>query len=347
MVRRRVLELAAFAAAAAGGATLAYVGDRRVAAERAEDDPERRELARQLPAEAVPVDAFDGTRLRAEVLGPAGAGSIVLVHGLALAQDVWHYQRRDLSGRFRVVSFDLRGHGRSEEAASGDYSAAALGRDVAAVLRRCVPEGTPVVLVGHSLGGIAALSCLDQFPEMVGARVAGLALVSTASSRIVGGLLRSAAAGALSTAQAVAGSRVAAWQAARQGKPADQAMPGDLAYVLTRQFGLNPDATPAQVEFVERLNRECGNTVKAALGSTLSGVDLVAAAGLAKVPSLVLVGTADRLTPPAQARRLAKALPDARMVEVPDAGHTVMLEAHEVVTASLGRFADEVLEGKR
>lgn len=332
--------------AAFGGMALTYLGQRSAGpgsagAERAGPDPQRGEFARRLPARVASVDSFDGTRLRIEIVGPEDAPTLVLVHGLALSQQIWHYQRRDLCDRFRVVTFDLRGHGGSEEAASGIYSASALGRDVASVIARCVPGDRPLVLVGHSLGGMAALACVEQFPDLVGGRIAGMAFLNTAASQVIGGLLRSTAVGTLSAVQSIADSRLSRWYPGRVagvGRGAD-----DLPYLLTQHFGLGANATPAIIELVKRLNGECGHTVKAALGSTLSGIDLVQAAGLVTVPALVLVGGADRLTPPSQARRLAAALTHASLVEIPGVGHVAMLEAHELVTGRLAALADEVL----
>jgi pimeloyl-ACP methyl ester carboxylesterase len=345
-VRRRALGALAFAGAAAGSVALGYAAKRRaLAGVDPEAGSEWAELHSPVRGRAVAVRSFDGTHLHAEVLGPEDAPTLVLAHGYALSQHAWHYQRRDLTDRLRLVCYDQRGHGASGEAAAGDYSMQALGRDLAAVLDATVPEGAPVVLVGHSMGGMSVLSFADQHPDRL-ADVAGVALVSTAGGNVIAGGAFTVGSATLAALRGSARSRLpgdgrggggtdpAGWQ---------EAPPTDLAFLLTRSVGLNPAADPAHVAFTEQLMVQTPGRVKAALGPTLTSLRLAHVAERLRMPALVLVGDGDRLTPLGQARRLAAGMADARLVVLPRVGHMAPMEAHAQVTAELRALAARAL----
>lgn len=345
-MRRRTLAMAAFATAAAGGAALGWAAERRkLGTQTPTSSPEWDELRDQPAGSVQRVESFDGTHLHVDVTGPDGAPTIVMVHGYALSHRVWHFQRRDLAG-FRVVTYDQRGHAASEEAASGDYTISAFGRDLAAVIDATTAATEPVVLVGHSMGGMAVLSYVEQYPEAVGDRIVGAVLMSTSGSDVVTGGLVSVG---LATMQGL-GNRLTrrAFQALgpRSGR-ADLVYSSstDVSYLLTKLVGLTGDASPAHVAFTEQLLLETPTTVKAAIGPMFSSLDLRGAAPLLKIPTLVMVGERDRLTPPRQAGRLHELLPDSELIELAGIGHMTPLEAHAEVNAHLRAFATRVLRG--
>jgi pimeloyl-ACP methyl ester carboxylesterase len=344
-MRPRGLGLAAFAGAAAAGAALAWAAERRtLGRDGLGADPAWAELQRPVPGEPLSIDSFDGTTLHAEALGPAHGPTLVWAHGYGMSQHFFTYQRRDLRADHRLVFYDQRGHARSEEAASGDYSIAALGRDFAAVLDAAVPAGQRVVAVGHSLGGMTILAFAEQFPEVAAARLAGVVLIGTSGSDVLAGVAATVGIAALAGLQRRAVD--AAFSAlGRRARTADRvyAASNDLSYLLTRAIGLNPNASPAHVAFVEQLLLNCSNTVKAALGPTLTSLDLREAARSLAVPALVLVGSLDRLTPPASARRLVELLPHGRLVELPGVGHNAPLEAADAVNDQIRAFAADVV----
>ena len=344
MVGRRFIGAAAFTGAAAGSIVLGHYAKRRALAglePRAEST--WADLHRPILGRPLTVPSFDGTRLHVQILGDDDAPTILFAHAYTLSQHAWHYQRRALQGPFRVVCYDQRGHGASDEAAAGDYSMRALGRDFAAVLDATTGPGQPVVAVGHSLGGMAILSFADQHPELLG-RVAGVGLLSTAAGNVLAGGAFTAGAAVLSALR----SRV---PGARRRVPEQRDDPGewpdhrppDLAFLLTRSVALHPDADPAYIAFTEQMMLECPAGVKAALGPALTSLRLGHVAERLTMPGLVMVGEHDRLTPEWQARRLADAMPDARLVVLPGAGHMAPLEANEQVSAELAAFAERVL----
>jgi pimeloyl-ACP methyl ester carboxylesterase len=91
---------------------------------------------------------------------------VVLLHGLACGRRMWFHQIRALRSRFRVIAYDLRGHGRTDApAVATDYSAAHLARDLVGVLDVLKIERAAVV--GFSLGGAPALALAASKPERV------------------------------------------------------------------------------------------------------------------------------------------------------------------------------------
>lgn len=343
-MRRKALAMAAFAAAAAGGAAMGWAGERR--ALRHTDpamEPQWRELNAPIAARSQTVESFDGTSLLVEITGPEDAPTIVMAHGYALSKQAWHYQRRELAGAYRVVVYDQRGHGGSEEAAGGDYSIRAFGRDLSAVIEATVPAGETALVVGHSMGGMTVLSYVDLYPDSVDQRLAGVVLMSTGGSDLVTGGVVSVGKATLSGLRSRATRR--AFEAlGRRSGPADvsHSSSNDLSFMLTKLIGLSGDASPAHVAFTEQLLLDCPNTVKAAIGPMFTSLDLREAAPLVKVPALVMVGEHDRLTPARHAHRLMQMLPDAQLVELAGVGHMAPLEAHHEVTAHIRAFARRV-----
>lgn len=340
MVRRRAVAIGAFLAASAGGAALGWAAERRVMRGTLPgDDPEWRELRRRIAGAPLRVESFDGTLLSGDLLGADEAPVLVFAHGFGLSQHVWHYQRRDLADEFRLVLYDQRGHAGSEAAHGGDYSVDALGKDLNAIIEAAVPPGREVVLVGHSMGGMSVLSYVNQYPEAVD-RIAGAIFIDTSGSDVVSGAIVSTGLAAAKTIRNAVTSR--AFRAlGRTARVAERAYSSssDLSYLITRDVGLNHGASPAQVAFVEQLILDCPTDVMAALGPMFTSLDLRDAARLLKVPTIVMVGSKDRLTPPAQARKLADLLVDSRLIEIPDVGHTSFLEAHEAVNQHIRSFA--------
>ena len=91
---------------------------------------------------------------------------MVVSHGYALSLDSWHYQRLALQGRVRTVWWDQRGHGRSQRGPVGSATIDQVGADLAAVIEATAPTG-PLVLVGHSMGGMTVMSLADPPPGAV------------------------------------------------------------------------------------------------------------------------------------------------------------------------------------
>ncbi|MGH3300122.1 MAG: alpha/beta fold hydrolase [Streptosporangiaceae bacterium] len=331
------------AAAGVGGVLAAekiVVGRIRVQA-----DPAAGEPFGQLRGTPVEVRADDGVLLRAEIAGPDDAPvTVVFCHGYCLNQDVWHYQWLSLRDDTRLVRFDQRGHGRSDLGDAGHVSVDQLGADLAAVLAATVPGDQRVVLVGHSMGGMTIMALADQRPELFGGTVAGVVLISTAAHEVdatswLPGPMRVAArwAGPALVRGTAGGKRAALTERIR-------AAGGDLAFLTTRFMAFaDGDVSPAVVDFLERVIRATPIEVVAGFYVALLQHDKRAAlATLGLVPVVVITGAQDRLIPPARAAALAAGIPAARLVQVPDAGHGIILERPEAVTEEIAGLVKEV-----
>jgi pimeloyl-ACP methyl ester carboxylesterase len=287
------------------------------------------------PAEIV---ADDGVILHAEICGREDAPvTIVFCHGYTLSQDVWHYQRLGLEADARLVFWDQRSHGRSGRASAGQVSISRLGRDLAAVLTACAPGPGPVVLVGHSMGGMTIMALAAAQPELFTTKVIGVVLISTTAHLVdatswLPAPLRPVArlAGPAVLRGSSRGRRAALVERLREAG-------GDLAFLSTRfiAFG-DPDVSPTVVDFLERVIRATPVDVIADFYLALLAHDERAALPvLGTVPTVVITGQDDRLIPAEQTAELAAAIPGARLVRVPEAGHVVILERPEIVTEEI------------
>jgi pimeloyl-ACP methyl ester carboxylesterase len=113
-----------------------------------------------------------------------------------------------------------------------------------------------------------------------------------------------------------------------------------LSYAAIRYIAFGPDASPAQVAFFERMLVTCPPQVRADIGIAMSEMDLHHALPRLTVPTLVIAGAEDKLTPPSHARRIAEMLPRLRRLTVLEkAGHMIPLERPDVVIDALADLA--------
>lgn len=325
--------LVAAAGAAVGFGTERYVMGRALGV----DDPYSNEPLGGLRGTPYAIEVTDGVQLHAEVDGDRDEPglTVLFAHGFALNQDCWHFQRRDLRDVGRMVFYDQRSHGRSGRAPRDETSIERLGRDLGETLDTLVPPG-PVVLVGHSMGGMTVMSLAGQRPELFGDRVVGVGLVATSAmldaSDAVGlpGRLNQAVHRYGPTAMATAAKQADFVESVRRTS-------SDLGYVLTKRFSFSRrDVAPSLVEFVSTMVAGTPVGVVADFLPSLGEHDTrTALTSLASVEALVIGAVNDQLTPVQHSRDIVAELPNADYVEIPDAGHMVMLEYPELVTAHL------------
>ncbi|UED84596.1 alpha/beta fold hydrolase [Streptomyces profundus] len=297
--------------------------------------------------------ADDGTPLHYETdeiadVGRTGAPTVVFCHGYCLSQDVWHFQRAALRGRVRAVYWDQRGHGRSapgraQRERGEPLPIDQLGRDLRAVLDAAAPEG-PIVLVGHSMGGMTVLALVQRFPDLVARRVAGVALLSTSAGDL-GEVTYGFPPLAVRAARRVLPGVLRALGSQAELVERGRRTVGDLYAGLIRRYSFgDPDQVdPGVARFAERLIESVPIDVVAefypAFAEHATWDALTTLRALAEeLPTLVLVGSLDEITPPAHSERIAAELPVATSVTLPGAGHLVPLEAPELVNAHLAEL---------
>ncbi|MEW2166838.1 alpha/beta hydrolase [Streptomyces sp. NPDC007084] len=266
--------------------------------------------------------------------------TVVFSHGYCLNQDSWHFQRAALRGVVRTVHWDQRSHGRSGRGAAQAKDGTPvtidqLGGDLKAVIDAAVSEG-PIVLVGHSMGGMTVMALADRFPELIRDRVVAVALVGTSSGRLGEVNFGLPVAGVNAVRRVLPGVLKALGQQAALVERGRRATADLFAGVIKRYSFAGRDVDPAIERFAERMIEGTPIDVVAEFYPAFTDHDKTAAlARFADLPVLVLAGVKDLVTPSEHSEAIADLLPDAELVLVPDAGHLVMLEHPEVVTDRL------------
>ncbi|WP_084721633.1 alpha/beta fold hydrolase [Rhodococcus marinonascens] len=290
------------------------------------------------------VVADDGVPLAVREVGPECAPlTTVFVHGFCNRMTGWHFQRSHLEGMWgrtiRMVFFDLRGHGNSGVPRRDTCTIPHLARDLDAVIRALVPDG-PIVLVGHSMGGMAILSYVGQHPDLIGSRVVGVGLIATAAQPLGDvGLART-----LNT-PVVAGFSTAARRLPRVVQGGRGAGKKVLAPILrSASFG-DRRISPAIMWHSEQMIHDTPlKTLVDFLPSFKKHDEAAAVPLLAEIETLVVCGDRDVLTPFRYSKAIAEGLPDTELVKVPGAGHMVQLERAQLVSEAIDRLVTRTVE---
>ena len=261
--------------------------------------------------------------------------TLVFCHGWVCTLDTWHYQRLALRGLVRMVFYDQRSHGGSGRSTREGSTFAQLGRDLRTVLDEVVPEG-PVVLVGHSMGGITVQQLAAQSPELFGDRVVGAVLLSTSDGRLV--------------RQSPALRRLLPFL--RAGAPLLDWGRTFNSYSVVRRWAVGPDAPDKYADMSDEMILRADTHVLLDFYPAFVDLDVrTGAKGLGKVPVVVACGTEDLLTPIKHARRLSRTIDDAQLVTLDGAGHMIPFEEHVAVTRAIEDVLDAagypVREGDR
>lgn len=300
-------------------------------------DGRRHDELQPLLGEPVEVTTDDGARLHVEVdaADAPGGPTVVFCHGYALTADSWHFQRLALRGRYRLVLPEQRGHGRSSRGPARPTTIARLADDLGQVLDAVAPDG-PVVLVGHSLGGMTIMELAVRRPDLL-PRTAGVALLATSA----GGLA------AFDHGLPLLGHHLVRWaeqalerqRVSLDGIERSRRAARDLEQRLVRHWSFAGPVAPELVRLTGRMMAETPVEVIADLLPAFGTLDeresLAALSGRAV---LVLGAERDLMTPPGHAREIADAIEGAEHVMVRGSGHLVMLEHPGVVTARVERL---------
>ncbi|MEY9962344.1 pimeloyl-ACP methyl ester carboxylesterase [Streptacidiphilus sp. MAP12-16] len=278
-------------------------------------------------------------------MAPTPPLTVVFCHGYCLNQDSWHFQRAAFRDGLRLVFWDQRSHGRSERSrshlAGEPASIDQLGGDLMAVIDAVAPTG-PLVLVGHSMGGMTVMALADQHPELFAERVAAVALIGTTAGNWNGVSLGLPAYGARMLHR-VAPGVLKALGRQRELVERSRRLGSDFTSVIYRKFSFGTeDVDPAVERFAQSLLEATPIDVVAEFFPAFDLHEKTAAlAAFRDVPTLILGGTRDLLTPPRHSEAIAAELPDAELVIVPDAGHLLMLELPDLVNTQLALLLEQ------
>lgn len=320
---------------------------------RAQPDPVGPEGLALPPGDEHVVETDDGAELAVTVCPPAPAGNgdddptrrptVVLSHCWTGDRRVWApVARRLVAMGHRVVLYDQRGHGEStfgaddpverlpERAAEADdtddvrraaeLTVGRFGADLAEVLTRV--DARDAVVAGHSMGGFSTMAFASGHPEVLRERVRGLVLVSTAAHRLGVGPLTPLVARLMA-------SRLPALVV---GRP-------HLGLVLVRRIVGGRRPCYDHLAVTRDLFLATRPEVTAACLACFAEMDLRAGLAEVEVPTTVMVGSHDTLTPPSLGRAIARALPAARLDVLDGLGHMLPLEAPDAVAAAIAELA--------
>ncbi len=317
---------------------------------------QRRSVAKKRPASEAALGSVRGTphivtasddlRLHAEIdvpatKPPARSPTLVFVHGFGLTLDSWHFQRLALRPYHRMVFYDHRSHGRSDRSRPEGCTIDQLGEDLGRVVDQLVPKG-PVVLIGHSMGGMTILALAHQHPEWFGRRIVGVGLVSTCADGmgdVTFGLPRSVARVLNGVSPSLLKTLARAPRLFERGRR----MGSRYAFEMTRRLAFAGPVPDEYVDFVDSMLSATPVDVLANFYPEFARLDkahVLVAKGWP--PTTIVCGDKDLLTPVQLSRRMAQAVPSARLVEVPDASHLVMLERPELVTEEIAMLMKTV-----
>ncbi|WP_339155574.1 alpha/beta hydrolase [Actinomadura luteofluorescens] len=330
--------LLAATALGAAGAGAGLVAQRRAMRRlQLRPDPFAGEPFGSLRGRPLPVRADDGTRLYAEIDGEDRTDlAVVFCHGWTLTQDSWHFQRKALRGLGRLVFWDHRGHGRSDGGARDGYAVPRLARDLGAVIEATVPAETPVVLVGHSMGGMTIMRYADENPALVGRKILAAGLLCTSSGGLGEVTLGMPALIARTTHRLVP----AALGALGAGSGVIERvrhLGRDAAALVEDMVAFGPDASPAAVAFAEQMMADTRMDAFVDFFRSMITTEVISeCASLGGADTLVIGAENDLLTPVEHSLKIASCAPSGRLEVVPGAGHMAMLERPGVVSDHLG-----------
>lgn len=340
------------AGAAVGAAAAAAVAvDRAAEARRALGVLDPEQGYDHTPDEELVVVANDGVNLHVEIDHPArGKGTeeatVVLSHGFTLSLKGWVLQRRTLAAAgYRVVVWDQRSHGRSQEADASSCTIEQLGRDLHSVVEATCPSG-PVVLVGHSMGGMTTMSFAAQFPQFLRDRVLAIGLISTAA---LGAGLTDLGLGRFVGRAVGWGAPLLLARLARHQTFLNKLRPfgRDAEDAIVERYSFD---SPVSQELVRFTGDIILTTPFSVMGAFLPSIEkLDVRAGLEAMRGfevLVVNGMGDRLTPPSYSDEIIELVPGAEHVVVRDAGHLIMLEHPRIVSHQILMLIDRALKAR-
>ncbi|MBV8177489.1 MAG: alpha/beta hydrolase [Mycobacterium sp.] len=277
-------------------------------------------------AQRVAVTAADGLALQTRRIGPEVADTtVILLHGLLGDGESWRCQTTHLASRhpdIRLIAYDQRGHGRSGRGCAPSNTLGQLACDLDAVIDTTTPTGD-IVLIGHSMGAMTILEYLQHHQSRNADRITGVGLIATAA----GDFTR------------IGLGRLLATPLARRAWTLAAHIPGSVdAWRINAVRVTEP---------IWRLGTKRAPTVAALIGApelaivagfldSICHFDGTAAyRALSRTPTLIMCGTTDWVTPPHHSEAIAAAVSAAEFVDVPGAGHMLMLDRPDVVNDRL------------
>lgn len=288
-------------------------------------------------ADSVEVPGADGAILHVETEGATTGPILIFTHGWALSARIWAEARADLGARFGLVFWDLPGLGRSGRPPAG-YSIDGFAEDLYAVIDS-LPEDRPIILVGHSIGGMTVQTFCARHPEILNDRVVGIVLENTTHANPLETMIFS---GVLRPLQPVIelvmmldtvlspALWVMNWQAWLSGS----------THLAARLVGFGTRPTREQLNRTALLVTSSSPAVQARGNLAMLRWSVTDRLAQIDVPAMVFAGGRDLITRDHAGETIAAALPQGRLVRVEDAGHMGPVEKAAFYNEQIGDFAE-------
>lgn len=288
------------------------------------------------------IEGGSGSLLYVESHGEAGAPTIILTHGWGLDSTIWSYARRDLSSRFRVLTWDLPGLGRSKPAPGARPSLS----DFAADLRSLVEfAGGPVVVLGHSIGGMTIQTLARDYPEAFGDKIVGVVLLNTTYTNPLKTMILSGLAQAIRWPLLEPMMRLAVWLQPLAWLGAWQGYLSGSAHLANR-IGFGRYVTRSQLEHTTLLATRNPPGRQAQGNLAMFRWDATDALAGVPAPVLVIGGDMDIVTKLEASERIVAGAPGATLLTVGGVNHMGFLERADVYNAAIAEFAGARLSRK-
>jgi pimeloyl-ACP methyl ester carboxylesterase len=285
----------------------------------------------------------DGTKIRAEVFGQADAPALLFTHGWGTSSAEWYYAKRHLGSQFRLIFWDLRGLGQSTQPSDGDFPLQKMAEDLDSVLS--LADGKPVVLVGHSIGGMINLTFCRTFPDRLGRQVIGIAQVDTSYTNPVKTTKNAELSTALQKPVAEPLLHAMIWFSPLVRIMNWLSYQNGTTHLLNAKSSFAGSETRGQLDLISRYSYQSAPDVVARGTLAMFHWDGTPVLPHVNVPALIIVGQQDTTTLPSASERMRSAMPQATLEVVSPSAHFGLLEQNERYNSALERFASMCFKG--
>jgi pimeloyl-ACP methyl ester carboxylesterase len=283
----------------------------------------------------------DGSEIHVEFYGSEHAPPLILTHGWGPNSTVWYYAKKQLTERFRVIVWDLPGLGKSKKPRNRDYSLEKYARDLEAVMSLAGDQ--PVMLLGHSMGGMILLTFCRLFPHHLGRRVAGLIIVdatyrnplrTTILSKLLLTLQKPLLEPLLYLAIALSPVLwLTSWLSYLNG----------FTLLTTEISGFTGRETRGQLNFSTLIGLKASPGVLARGMLAMLRFNEIETLPSISVPTLVIVGQSDIATRPFANQDIQRAVPQAELAVLAPAGHMGLMERNQQFAEAVQAFSTACL----
>jgi pimeloyl-ACP methyl ester carboxylesterase len=283
----------------------------------------------------------DGSTIHVELYGRSDAPAIVMTHGWGANATEWYYEKERLTEKFQLIVWDLPGLGLSKKPDNNDFSLEKYARDLDAVI--ALAGDRPVVILGHSIGGMISLTFCRLFPQALGSRVAGMVLIHTSYTNPVRTTKHAWLYSALEKPLIVPllHLTIATWPFVWLMNWMNYF--NGSAHRSTGRESFAGTETRGQLDFAARFMPQGRPDVLARGMFGMLHYDATEVLPSIPIPTLVVVGDRDVTTLPEAGEFIASRIPHARLEKLAPGRHMGLIEKNEDYDRLLREFAGSVL----